>query len=154
MHTAETNLEYRPNHINYPENRKGYEVPKINFSWRSSELGQLAMIILHFFQEDRIRTINMANASKYGELGINRKTTEELLRSRLPEVFDEYERSTGNPLTGGIIMGRLYMWYLKHVPEERKCVRMVSPEHPMVWGPKSGLCEKARKIYLGLERYK
>uniref|UniRef100_A0AAU8GRQ6 Uncharacterized protein n=1 Tax=Pseudomonas phage PAKlein3 TaxID=3230132 RepID=A0AAU8GRQ6_9VIRU len=151
MHTTELPMEYRPTHINYPKSRRGYGEPKVNFSWRTSRRGQIALLMLHYFQQERISTMRLAHEARFSQLGINRRTVEELLRVKIPNLFAEYESTCGKQLTGAIIMGRLYMWYLDHDKENRVCVRTVTDEHPMVWGPRSGLCDLARQIYLGLE---
>lgn len=121
-----------PRKSKYAEERASTK-GKRNWDWRNDPDGQMALLCLAFFVEDRMRITQALCNSDYAKFGVTRKTTYAYLQRAVPSLFSSYERDMGIPLSDKLPMARIYMWFLKHVRKGEGCIKTITDEYPFRW---------------------
>lgn len=85
--------------------------------------------------EERCSSIQLAQTRDFRGNGITPQFLFEWVERYVPDFAVDFYSVTGERLEDckERLMGRVYMWFLKHIGKGEGCTAGISPEHPINW---------------------
>lgn len=119
----------------YPDERATYDGRDYIYPWRQRSLGRDALVVMYHAVEERCSSSQLAQTRDFSGNGINAAYLLQWLEQYVPDFCLDYEQVTGSTISADRdrLMGRVYMWFLKHRGKGLGCEAGISPEHPLNW---------------------